>query len=256
MDVSLFYAHRSINLLPVLVWCLVRDGTTLESKSSQERWPHISESPKPPKQGTVLLPDNSINFCMSLWSRVRLGRLGLDLKTQDEKFCQCMVEWAGALGHRMSNQQRKALEEIMKWFMFWRNADEVWQSSLFDRSHRFSNTILSLLTFVFGATRLFAKCIHGKPRCNPELGTIMLIYAAPRYDAEHEAATWKGCEKQSCKLQILFLQNSLLSSRFSVWQERSPGFGIFGSCQSADCIVSSFLQLVWAKFFDFSWSPF
>ena len=177
-----------------------------------------------------------------------IGKIGVGSQDSRREILPMHGRVAGALGHRMSNQQRKALEEIMKWFMFWRNADEVWQSSLFDRSHRFSNTILSLLTFVFGATRLFAKCIHGKPRCNPELGTIMLIYAAPRYDAEHEAATWKGCEKQSCKLQILFLQNSLLSSRFSVWQERSPGFGIFGSCQSADCIVSSFLQLVWAKF--------
>ena len=160
-----------------------------------------------------------------------------------------MVEWLVALG--IGCQQRKALEERMNRLVFWRNADEVWQNSLFDRSHRFSNTILSLLTFVFGATHVLAKCIHQKPRCNPELGTIMLIYAAPRYDAEHEAATWKGCEKQSCKLQILFLQNSLLRSwghSLSVRQELSAGFGIFGSCQSADCIVSSFLHLIWAKF--------
>ena len=122
---------------------------------------HLRES-QAPQVRDRLAPWQLHQFLHVSMKSGAIGKIGVGSQDSRREILPMHGRVAGALGHRMSHQQRKALEEIMKCFMFWRNADEVWQSSLFDKSHRFSNTILSLQTFVFCATRHFAKCIHGK----------------------------------------------------------------------------------------------
>ena len=126
---------------------------------------HLRES-QAPQVRDRLAPWQLHQFLHVSMKSGAIGKIGVG--SQDKKVCQCMVEWLVPLGIGCQiNNEKHWKKYIMKWFMSWKNPDEVWQSSLFDRSHPFRNTILSLLTFVFCATRHFAKCIHGK---------LMLIY--------------------------------------------------------------------------------